>query len=560
MTAKTPSALGTESAAVYADGQAAASIFPARIRPVQQDIIDSYAPWDDPSNAIGLGAPAILRGTISLTRASGVTVGTGQATAVRQANATAVQAALDAAAANNKFVEFEPGTIEFSNSTGLYFGSATSSSVSNQYTGFTFRGSTEQSILRQFTATAPVLNIGDFTNVAGSIRGLKIDGLLLDYGVTPSGTSAYFLRFGGAWGSSFRNLRVGTLSVLAYDALHIDLPGGNDLFFSNVLDTCIIFGATHALFYFNQDGSTDNTFVNCYFNNNFAGPAAVTNGFNFSFMEGVFVGCNLEGCSAGRLMTMGSCDLDFLDCHWEANVMTGFDPSFWYVTGSRLNVLGGATVNPKILAANVSGQPRIVSSGANSEINFTGHRMLLNAGAIDTGCNMFDQDEFVGSPVSTNRGGVSADNIQMTGFEGHLSMDAKAGRATYGDIVHLQGYLQPRVFPRPKGAVVHNPATNFISAGCNGEQSTILFDTAITATVDIALSHNMMLGSDKGNTIGRPTGDQCLVIRDGACTGNFNIVVHDGTIGGTTIGTFSGSGSAGTSQTFGYNGTSWAAI
>jgi hypothetical protein len=241
MTAKTPSALGTESAAVYADGQASGSITPARIRPVQQDVIDSYAPWDDPSNAIGLGAPAILRGTISLTRASGVVVGTGQTGAVRSANATAVQAALDAAAANNKFVEFEEGTIEFSNSTGLYFGSATSSTLSNQYTGFTFRGSTEKSILRQFTATAPVLNIGDFTN-GGSIRGMKIGGLLLDYGITPGGTSAYFLRFGGAWGSSFRDLRVGTLSYLAYDALHIDLPGGNDAFFSNVLDTCIVWG------------------------------------------------------------------------------------------------------------------------------------------------------------------------------------------------------------------------------------------------------------------------------------------------------------------------------
>jgi hypothetical protein len=56
MTAKTPTALGTESASVYTDNRAPAAITPARIGPINQGIIDSYAYWDDPSNVGGLGA------------------------------------------------------------------------------------------------------------------------------------------------------------------------------------------------------------------------------------------------------------------------------------------------------------------------------------------------------------------------------------------------------------------------------------------------------------------------------------------------------------------------
>jgi hypothetical protein len=205
---------------------------------------------DDPTNASGLGTPAIIRGTVYGHLAVGVTQGSGQTLAVRQTTATGLQNALNYAINNGKFFELEPGIYEIDTPTGLQIAQTT------YLSGFTFRGDRSSRII-QFHSNAPVLTIGDATGAAYSIN-LDIKGLRAEYGVSQSGnTSANTLVIGSMRNSKLANIFVGSDNGgYTYPNTPVLYPGyrgvyfysaGNNFPFVCTFDDFFVSGAQHDL-------------------------------------------------------------------------------------------------------------------------------------------------------------------------------------------------------------------------------------------------------------------------------------------------------------------------
>ncbi len=178
--------------------------------------LSSLVGSDDPSNTSGLGAPAIVRGTIRGATVNGLTVGVGMSAAVRTANHTALQAALNYAVSNGKFFELEPNVYEIISPTGGVGLQVTPTAVNND---FVWRG-TRQSRIIQYGSNVSVLTIGDPTG--GTLaRGFDMRGLRVEYGVAQgavitgsiSGTTLTVTAVASAPASYANNVAVGqTLS------------------------------------------------------------------------------------------------------------------------------------------------------------------------------------------------------------------------------------------------------------------------------------------------------------------------------------------------------------
>lgn len=248
MTARTVSYLKNT---LLAPGQAEGTITALRL----EDIPDSFAPWDDSANASGLGAPAILRGTVSTYNLSGLTPGSGMLTAVRQANATALQNAITYCAANEKFFEIVPGTYEIDVAAGL---------VVPACDGFVWRGEMYHSSIVQFHTNAPVLTLGDIATSTSS-NGWDIHGADLSYGVSQSGqTGAQSLVVGQLCMGKVGSISQFNSSFPAYNGFVITAPNlGN---FSNIYDNIIVWQVQNDFMRFNN-GGTGNIFDNIYLNN-----------------------------------------------------------------------------------------------------------------------------------------------------------------------------------------------------------------------------------------------------------------------------------------------------
>jgi hypothetical protein len=282
----------------------------------------------------------------------------------------------------------------------------------------------------------------------------------------------------------------------------------------------------------------------------------------YSCDDNTFDGLNVEWCKSAIIIDLHGVSGTFLGCHLEGNIITGSEPSVWRIIDSDVQISGGKTLNTVINTANCSGSgttaPGIFTFFDSGRLNIKGHRVSATAGiatATNIAFNLFKMLSFSTAPIMLT--GDAAVDMHCDGYEGWASLDATMPRATYGDFNDVAGYNFPKVFPAIKASVIRNPATGFVLAGSAGQEVTIIYDTPITGAVTLTLGLNMMLGSDKGNTLARPNRDQVLVVRKAGCTGAFSIVVHNATVGGTTIATLA---SASTSATLGLNSGAWAAI
>ena len=541
----------------FQDGQAPGSIHPQQLR----DLIVSI-PFDlGFGNYTDTGFPALLRGTVNVNQWPGITVGAGQTLSVRQANATNFQAASDNAATNNRFFEFAPGTIEIDNTTGITWSDVT------KYNPFTYRGSKESKLI-QFHANAPCLTIGDVSATgANQTQGMSIDGMLIDYGASQAGnTSATLLTLGRIWGSSFKNLQIGTSSFNPYNGLRIataDTTNGQ-FFFSNTVEDCVIQGAQNRLFSFESSG-TGNDFKNVYMNNaNGAAAGVITLPFYYGGpignSENVFDGCNLEWCSANQIMSFNQGNALFDCLHLEANTLTGANPYVMYLQGGSQVQMNRPTIqNTGVNTGNFTGTARFAGFYSEERLTIISPWFVQSSPPVTQNATLVIGFQDTGNTPVAPRAIFSLEDARFEGMDGFVDIDPTLPHATYGNVRHLSGYMLPKIFPRAKASVITNPATGFVLAGAMGGEVMVKYDSPIAANLTLVLGGKMMNGTDKGNTLPRPPGDQVFVLRDSGATGAFTITVKDSTSGGTTIGTFA-SGSQGTLQTFGYSGTAWAAI
>lgn len=338
---------------------------------------------DDPGNASGLGAPAIIRGTVYGHLAAGVTVGSGQTTGVRQATATGLQNALNYAGTNNKFFELIPNVYEINSSTGL---------VTPAGSPLVWKGSRGSSTITQFYnggTGAPVLSIG---NSSTPTYNTEIDGVQLLYGVSQTGlTSASSLVINQVAWSAFKNI-------------NINQGGGNSQYNSILFNTAPTFSCTfsditavsaqqnHMLI---NAGGSGNVFIDIDLTQGGIGTynALAGNYINFTGSGGAnemtFIQLNLEWGSCNQPIVLAqNLGARFIGLHFEGINFTGSSPTAIAMSYSAV-AIDTIDINDCLFrTANFTGTAALFSdfnSGYGSTIVVNNLTWTINSGAVNPG-------------------------------------------------------------------------------------------------------------------------------------------------------------------------------
>lgn len=393
---------------------------------------------DDPANVSGLGAPAIIRGTV-YAHLSGVTVGAGQTLGVRQANATALQAAITYAAVNDKYFEIIPNVYEISNSAGLVVPQSSG-------TGFTWRGSELSSIV-QFYATgsgAPILTIGDNTGVT-LIGFLDLKGVALSYGVTVTGlTLANALVVGGLDWSKMDEVLIGVNNSgsqlhPAYRAVYLPSNGGTNphTFFSNEMSNITVNGfQTYALDINNN--STGSVWSNIYLGGGagsgfYPTVTGVINMSNSGCNEGNFEQVNCEWLSCNNALNFGTngglYGTYFRQLHLEGIQMAGASPSLVNSAGNAITLDGLSLTDCRFNSANMTGTGSVISDYAPGQSSTRINKMVItsnSANLVNMPVVLYNPNN---GPLSDAGSTFQLDDLKVNDsgggswFNGHLSID-----------------------------------------------------------------------------------------------------------------------------------------
>lgn len=354
------------------------------ITPTQmQNIVAStsaFAGLDDPNNAIGLGAPAIIRGTIYAHKMTNLVAGAGQTTGVRTSNLTALNAAFADCLTYSKYFQFDVSTYEIYGSTGL-LGPAAGSGNYN----LDIRGSMSGTSIVQYYAGAPILTLGDVTGGTAHF-GLNVNGLGLSYG-TPqaASTSSIPLIVGAGYNGSIKNIQVGDFTNFAYRAMALNASTGG--IFSMTFDNLFLWGFTQDGLVLNAIGSTGSSWNNIYINNGgSSSPQAMAGSFINHLQPSQdqdFRRVNCEWGSTNCVIAYpaGGQGHRYTALHCEGVTFTGFNPTIFTLTNSiQVDTLN--LIDPTVLSANMSG-------------------------------NLFLATTYVGSGTSTNSGTCTINNFNL---------------------------------------------------------------------------------------------------------------------------------------------------
>lgn len=359
----------------------------ARSQPVYlaNPVINDFVPAvDDPTNASGLNAPAITRGTVYAHMCAGVTIGAGQSTGTRQATATGLQNGLNYAQSNGKFWEIIPNTYEINTSTGL---------VVTNNNGFVYnlrwRGSTGGTLIKQFYAAstgAPVVQFGTTTGSALA-NNYDIYGMTLSYGADQTGlTSAVALLIGSMTQSRIGGVNAGGIGFTPYIAVAIVTAGGG-FNYSNLYENWEMSSAQQDIAFFNPAGASGQLFTNIYLRGNTIAGFAVNMGQATN--EWIFRQLNIEQTTANRFFNFSnSYGMRIEAMHLEQDTFSGNNPG-WFTVGGDMSVTIDTmdVIDPHILAANLTGSPLMMQIFAGANVNFDIRNMTwicFSAGEIDS--------------------------------------------------------------------------------------------------------------------------------------------------------------------------------
>lgn len=491
------------------------------------NVLDVY---DDPSNAIGLGAPATIKGTISGNTVSGLTVGAGQTTIVRQNNATALQSAISAAISQNKYLE-TIGTIEIYSSTGL-------TALTSGGTGFNWHGDVADTQIIQFYPTtpgAPILTVGDVSGV-NFAQNVTIDGIFLQYGAAQTGfTSANALRFGMLGWSDLRNIQIGAPTspaplFPAYRGIYIN-AGAVAAFFSNTMDNWYINGAQQECLNWTE-GGTGNKAGNLYINGGGGSSQfpAVVKPINMNgngATENTIVQLNIEWLSTNLPIDIENWKgLEILGLHMEGVKLTGFAPNMLLEANNILTIKSWTFVDMLVQSANFTGSASVLMSyvPGNSVVSIEGIGTIFNAtGELNTALSLVSfLSPGSAQPTISIKGGKFDDSAGGN-LVGHLSIDSHMP-------VSGSAFLVPTNFSSyeygPAGSIVRRPSINVSAVYTHyGQLEDAVIILAATGTYNLTLADTMGATGNQpprvGNTVTflRPTYTSGTVtLKDGAGT------------------------------------------
>jgi hypothetical protein len=546
----TTGTISTDSALLnlFRDGQADGAILPQDVRNVVVSKVNVNDIYDDPSNASGLGAPAIIRGSLYADAISGIVVGGGQNTATQQNNATLLQNAITYCAAHNKIFEIQ-GTYEINSSTGLVI-------PANTFTapGFCWRGSSSNTVIKQFYNSgsgAPVLTIGSLTGVV--TYAADIDGMALAYGTSQAGlTNAIHLIIGNADNCVYRNIVAGSSGDMPAYA-NVKLEGGGGAVFSCEMSNWAMGGQAYQFKIWMNASATGNVWNNIYMSNgpgNIIGqPASAWNtiGGNYICFNGgvindqVFnqVNCEWGAINGNPLITaVTMIGLRFVELHIEGILMAGSNPTLIATSGSQINVESLDIVDLVAQSSNMTGVGLIFGdyNGFASSIKVDGFSWVNNYNTSET-----NMPVYMYQGISSPSAGAYGDDMGTCVFESGYMREAGGSATpnqTFRNFLGFDGHMPvssfvgPQKFARytfgPTVSIVENAVLDVIATYTHYGQhrdATIVVPASIT-------SFTITLAATMGATGNEPvaTGTRVFIIRQsGTASGTLTIVDDAGT-------------------------------
>lgn len=514
--------------------------------------------FDDQSNASGLGMPAILRGTVSATKAvlaNGGAVTAGQTSAVRQATGAALQAALTYAGSAQKFFDCEPGVYEIEKAGGLI--------IPPSAWGFVWKGSMLNSRISQFSANQPILTIGDITNAQISCF-QHIDGFHLEYGIDQAGnTNANALVIAATAHSVIENFNINQRgysgsTVVRAPYIAILMPSGAGSF-SNTYHNFQVQGCQKSMMDVQSEGG-GSKWLNAYFtggalNNALAitGPAVrlgSNGGCNFDVV-------NIEGVKCQTIVQISDAqEFTWTNGHFETITMTGVNPVLISMGNSK-PVFRNLNIDFRCHTSDgASGTAQIFAS-------YGGDRITLENVSIreywtdNASVNIPVQLHWHGSGGDDNPPSVVATNWGIddytgygAGIYGNIFFDENLPLANFGTPRSVRRYTHGKYLSFLEGAVV-DVSANYTHYGAS-RNATLRVPSALSAAITITLS-NKSKASGTGQNVPPVTGDTVRIRRMNNGTYGNTCTIKDGQ-SGTTLATNAANN---TEYLLMFNGTNW---
>jgi hypothetical protein len=522
--------------------------------------VNALAPGiDDPNNASGIGAPAIIRGTVYGHLAAGVTLGAGQTTSVQTATFNGLQNALLAACNLNKFFELEPNTYEIYGASGLVI---PSSGTCNWY-------GDKGSIISQFYANAPVLVFGDVTG-STTLYGGKVSGFGVQYGVSQTGNTnaSAILMSNMAW-TCVENFEVtpnGTFPVINPPYIGLNIAG-TGTWFNNCLRNGRIYGGQQSLFVLGLSGS-GNLFQDIYMSNGgnsnaslsyyspLSGPALFIGNSSYNTMSGnVFERINVESVKAANLILLQEApNTEFIGLH---------------VENCQINAEGGCIINniqSNIVIANMDVYDVRTASGLGTcnLLYNNGYSEVANITNLSIGWS-FNSNPGLLSPMTVLANGGNNDQnvtVQMEGLTLNDNAIVNSAATTlfngnyslvYNDALYCTvcGELdsdQVEMRTRRFQPCIESTYTHYGSH----EDAVLMVPPNLAAATTITLS-NKRVASGYGSSLVTRTGNTCRIRRLSGTYAN-TLTVKDAASGST----LTTNGITAVDYLYSFNGTNWA--
>lgn len=308
------------------------------------NVMDFY---DDPNNASGLSAPAIVRGSIRLEKVAGFTptppAGQFLTQAVMAANATALQNALNYASNNNKNIEVGNVTFQFYSSTGLILPWSGTSTV--------WQGCGVNSVFKNFYNTSPgcpVMTVGDKSGSGGCYYfDIRDFGNFQQGNSNTGNTASRDVVIGGMLWSRISGLFSGNRANPGpqYPSWHgVEFIGGNPTF-SCIFEHWQVNGAQQDIMHVPVLG-TGNVFRDFYINGGGqqgTSPPVINGnmlalGAGGAMTEQLFERFNLEWCSTNNPLNISNLyGCRFSELHMEGLNLTGANP--YVINSNFLNII-----------------------------------------------------------------------------------------------------------------------------------------------------------------------------------------------------------------------------
>jgi hypothetical protein len=516
-------------------------------------VVALAATLDDLSNASGGGAAAVRSGEVYAHLWAGVTLGSGQTTAVRTATFNALQAAINYAASSGKKFRIIAGTYEIYGAAGL---------VIPLTSGFEWLGSINTHIIG-FYANAPVLTIGDTTgsNPPGQ---QKISGFTLDYGVSQTGnTSANLLVVGGFYLGVIENFSCCTYYGTNPPWIPVTITGSTSaFFFQNVMRDGATGGAQQTMFNLGI-GGTGNVFSNLYFHNGSsnttrnacAGPC-VTLSPNNQQSDNIWNRINAEHCNGSTILLLsGLVTNTFTGLHFEDVQLAGSYPVLIQATGANCKFINTLVLDMLLSTAATNLLGFLNCAGYGEVLSFDGLKFKWSsystAGIASTfpmlrAPNNYGNDSNPGTRISDlaiedDVGTIAQYLVLSPNLNAPLANNSTIGELVNDNLLPGTRTYQPTISASYTHYGQHRDAVLFVPA-------------SLPAATTITLS-NKFKAANTGSTRPTPTGTIVRIRRQSGTYAN-TLTVTDAA-SATTLTTNS---AAGADYLYQFNGTNWVAF